>query len=62
MAELQIDNHIFFGYYNDDDELIIKLENDIDLKFFKEWIGNRLDVFLKKDYVKDITIYKKYER
>ena len=56
--ELQIKDKIFNGRYNDKQELVISLDNDIDIQFFKEWEDRKTIVKLKKDHVKDIRIFK----
>ena len=56
--ELQINDKIFNGRYNDKQELVISLDNDVDIQFFKEWEDRKTIVKLKKDHVKDIRIFK----
>lgn len=57
--ELQINDKIFNGRYNDKQELVISLNNDVDIQFFKEWEDRKTIVKLKKkDHVKDIRIFK----
>lgn len=56
--ELQINDKIFIGSYNDKQELVISLDNSVDIQFFKEWEDRKTIVKLKKDYVKDIRIFK----
>lgn len=56
--ELEINNKIFSGRYNDKQELVISLDNDLDIQFFKEWEDGKTVVKVKKDYVKDIRIFK----
>ena len=56
--ELQINDKIFIGRYNDKQELVISLDNNVDIQFFKEWEDMKTIVKLKKDYVKDIRIFK----
>jgi hypothetical protein len=56
--ELQINDKIFNVRYNDKQELVISLDNDLDIQFFKEWEDKETIVKLKKDYVKDIRIFK----
>lgn len=56
--ELQINDKIFIGRYNDKQELVISLDNNVDIQFFKEWEDRKTIVKLKKDYVKDIRIFK----
>jgi len=56
--ELQINDKIFIGRYNDKQELVITLDNNVDIQFFKEWEDRKTIVKLKKDYVKDIRIFK----
>ncbi len=52
--ELQINNKIYIGKYNENDELVIKLDNDSDKLFFKTWQDNQTD--RKSNYVKDINV------
>lgn len=59
--ELQINDKIFNGRYNDKQEIVISLDNDVDIQFFKEWEDRKTIVKLKKDHVKDIRIVKGYE-
>lgn len=59
--ELQINDKIFNGRYNDKQEIVISLDNDVDIRFFKEWEDRKTIVKLKKDHVKDIRIVKGYE-
>ena len=56
--ELQINDKIFKGRYNDKQELVISLDNNLDIQFFKEWEDRKTIVKLKKDYFKDIRIFK----
>lgn len=56
--ELQINDKIFKGRYNNKQELVISLDNNLDIQFFKEWEDRKTIVKLKKDYVKDIRIFK----
>lgn len=56
--ELQINDKIFKGRYNDKQELVISLDNNLDIQFFKEWEDRETIVKLKKDYYKDIRIFK----
>jgi hypothetical protein len=56
--ELKINNKMFVGRYNDKQELVISLDNDVDIQFFKEWEDKKTIVKVKKEYVKDITIFK----
>lgn len=59
--ELQINDKIFNGRYNDKQEIVISLDNDVDIRFFKEWEDRKTIVKLKKDHVKDIRIVEGYE-
>ena len=59
--ELEINNKIFNGRYNNKQELVISLDNDLDIQFFKEWEDRKTIVKLKKDHVKDIRIFKRNE-
>ena len=56
--KLKINDKMFVGKYNDKQELVISLDNDVDIQFFKEWEDRKTIVKLKKDYVKDISIFK----
>lgn len=58
---LGINDKIFVGRYNDKQQLIISLDNDGDVQFFKEWENKKTVIKLKKDYVKDIPIFKVHE-
>ena len=46
--ELQINDKIFNGRYNDKQEIVISLDNDVDIQFFKEWEDRKTIVKLKK--------------
>jgi hypothetical protein len=59
--KLTIDNKIFSARYNDKNELIISLDNENDITFFKLWQNERNPTILKKDYVKNISVTKKIE-
>lgn len=59
--ELKINNKIYACRYNDKGELIISLDNEPDIQFFKEWENKKAQVIQKKDYVKDIPIFKTNE-
>ena len=56
--KVKINNKIFIGNYNKNDELIISLDNDSDIQFFKEWENKATTIIPKKDYVIDIPIFK----
>jgi hypothetical protein len=60
--ELKINEKMFIGKYNDKQELVITLDNDVDIQFFKEWEDKKTLIKVKKDYVKDIPIDKVVER
>ena len=52
---------MFVGRYNDKQELVISLDDDVDIQFFKEWEDRKTIVKVKKDHVKDIQIFKMNE-
>ena len=58
IMKLKINDKMFVGKYNDKQELVISLDNDVDIQFFKEWEDRKTIIKLKKDYVKDISIFK----
>lgn len=58
MIKLVINNKVFVGRYNNKQELVISLDNKTDISFFKEWEDRTTTVKLKKNYVKDIRIFK----
>ena len=61
IMKLIINDKMFVGRYNDKQELVISLYNDVDIQFFKEWVDRNTMVKLKKDRVKDIQIFKTNE-
>ena len=56
--KLKINNKIFIGKYNSDNELVIPLEEDSDILFFKEWCDKSTSGIPKKDYIKSIRFEK----
>lgn len=56
--KLQINDKIFKCRYNDKEELVIPLNNDVDIQFFKEWENRNSIAKAKKDLVKEIRIFK----
>lgn len=51
--EITINNKIYIGKYNEEGKLIIPLYNDNDKQFFIQWVNQKKDIMLKKDYVKN---------
>lgn len=58
MIELILNDKVYIGRYNDNQELVIPLLNEDDIIFFKNWEHKHILVKRKSDYVKDITIRK----
>lgn len=56
--KLIIDGKTYTGMYNGINELIISLDNEVDVRFFKTWENKRTAVKLKKNHVKDIPVFK----
>jgi len=64
--KLIINNKIFEGRYNEKGELVIVLDNDFDILFFKKWQDKAMNkngrLAYEKDYVEDIDFIKTTER
>lgn len=56
--ELKLNDKIFIGRYDENGRLIIKLDNDEDIIFFKIWGNLSIQGIPKKDYVKDVEFRK----
>ena len=51
---LEINNKKIIAKYNKVGELLIKLDNDTDKLYFKEWYYKSLNSYSKVDYIMDI--------
>jgi hypothetical protein len=60
--KLIINNKIFIGRYNENGRLQIQLDDENDVKFFKNWEDKRKTSNSKMDYVDDIEFHKITER
>jgi hypothetical protein len=60
--EININNKILVGEFNESGELVIPINEESELLFFQEWISRKRDVMLKKDYVRDFDFTNGYER
>ena len=60
--EININNKILIGEFDESGELIIQINEKSDLLFFQEWISRKTDIMLKKDYVLDFDFTNGYER
>jgi len=60
--EININNKILIGEFNESGELVIPINEESDLLFFQEWISRKHDIMLKKDYVRDFDFTNGYER
>jgi len=60
--KLNLNNKIFVGRYDKNGKLIILLDDDFDILFFKKWQDKCKNVSCKNDYIKDIDFVKVSER
>ena len=60
--EININNKILIGEYNEKGELVIQLNEKSDLLYFQEWVNEKRDMMLKKDYVRDFDFTNGYEK
>jgi len=60
--EININNKILIGEFNESGELVIPINEQSDLLFFQEWVSRKRDIMLKKDYVLDFDFTNGYEK
>ena len=60
--EININKKILIGEYNEKGELVIQLNEKSDLLYFQEWVNEKRDIMLKKDYVRDFDFTNGYEK
>lgn len=60
--EININNKILIGKFNQSGELIIQINEQSDLLFFQEWVDRGRGIVLKKDHVLDFDFTNGYER
>jgi hypothetical protein len=56
--KLKLNNKFFVAKYDKNDKLIISLDNDTDILFFREWEDKSNNFLHKKDYVKNVDFVK----
>jgi hypothetical protein len=57
-----INNKSYFGKYDENGKLIIPLNNNDDLLYFEQWLSQKKDIIMKKDYVRDFNFVNGYEK
>ena len=60
--EININNKILIGEFNESGELVIQINEQSDLFFFQKWVNRKRDIMLKKDYVLDFDFTNGYEQ
>ena len=60
--EININNKILIGEFNEKGELVIQINEQSDLLFFQKWVNRKQDIMFKKDYVLDFDFTNGYEQ
>lgn len=60
--EININNKIFLGKYDENGKLIIPLNTNEDVQYFQQWLSLKKDIMLKRDYVRDFDFINGYEK
>ena len=60
--EININNKILIGEFNESGELVIQINEQSDLLFFQKWVNRKQDIMFKKDYVLDFDFTNGYEQ
>jgi hypothetical protein len=60
--EININNKIFLGKYDENCKLIIPLNTNEDVQYFQQWLSLKKDIMLKRDYVRDFNFINGYEK
>ena len=60
--EININNKILIGEFNESGELVIQINEQSDLLFFQEWVSQKKDIMLKRDYVRNFDFTNGYEQ
>lgn len=60
--EININNKVFLGKYDENGKLIIPLNENDDVQYFQQWVSLKKDIMMKRDYVKDFDFTNGYEK
>ena len=60
--EININNKIFLGKYDENGKLIIPLNDNEDVQCFQQWVSLKKDIMMKRDYVRDFIFTNDYEK
>ena len=60
--EININNKIFLGEYDENGKVIIPLNTNEDVQYFQQWVSLKKDIMLKRDYVRSFDFKNGYEK